>query len=165
MLDTLGMVFHELVGEANENGVIPFVLLVAPFDHFLTYLKRQPFGFGVMRTCGRQHQFLYSTGVIQSQQLGNPASHGMSYDDGIVRFEVIHQPDYVPCKHLGRIVNRWLTRLPSAAIVVNDDSMVFRKLGHLMDFPNFSIACSFAQKHYGLAMAMNFVIDLCVGQL
>jgi hypothetical protein len=78
---------------------------------------------------------------------------------------VIHQRDYVSRKHLGRIVNRWLARLPGAAIVVNDDSMVFRKFGHLMDFPNFSIARSFAQKYYGLAVAMNFVIDLCIGQL
>jgi hypothetical protein len=48
---------------------------------------------------------------------------------------------------------------------VNDDSMVLRKLRRLVDFPNFSIACSFAQKYHGLAMAMNFVIDLSVGQL
>src|SRR2546430_8368339 len=100
--------------------------------------------------------------MIEGEQLRHPATHRMAHDNGIFSVKIIHQPNYVLCEYFGRVVDRRLARLSSAAIVVNDHTVVLRKFLGLVDLPNFTVAGGLTQKDHRAALAMFFLVDFNV---
>lgn len=122
--DLFGVPRHILFGPADQNRMVPLILLVAPFDHFLTDLERQPFGFRIVRSGGGQYEFAHLFGMVEGQELRDSAAHGMTDHDGVFGVQVIHQTDEVIAKHLRRIIDGRFARLPGAAVIMDDHAMI-----------------------------------------
>ena len=102
--------------------------------------------------------------MIESEQLGHPAAHGMADDDRTLRVEMVHQRDYVFGKHRRRVIDGWFARLARTPIVVNNDAVIAGEFLDLIDLPNFPVASRFTEKHHRPPLTVFFVVDLNVIQ-
>src|SRR2546428_6972373 len=103
--------------------------------------------------------------MFECENLRHPSPHRMAANDRLVKLQMIEYRRSVVGEHLHRIVRRRLAGLSHSTIVESDYGVIAGKLGHLVDFPNFSVARCFTEKEKRRSVPMDLVVDVCIFEL
>src|SRR6266550_4722591 len=103
--------------------------------------------------------------MFQCKNLRDPSAHGVAANNRLVELQIVEYRRSVVGKHLDRIFRRRLAGLSHSTIVESDDGVIAGKLGHLVDVPNFSVACRFAEKEERGSTAIDLIVDVCIFEL